>query len=154
MNVEQIYIRRAHGADLPQLTRLVEQYRAVFGMTPDASGVSKFLVTRLDNNDALIRVAEAANEQLVGFCLVLTIPGTVRLQKHFMLQDIFVHPDWRRRGIARLMVSDVQEQATESGAIGIMLEAPTHLKAAQELYPRMGFGRYQGAKFYWWSVKQ
>lgn len=55
------------------------------------------------------------------------------------IASIAVHPDFRRRGIGRLLLKTALEAATAEGAKNGLLEVRAGNLAAQELYKRFGF---------------
>ena len=52
------------------------------------------------------------------------------------LDDLFVDPDWMRRGIASDLISDVERRARDRGATRIEVTANTH---AMAFYQHVGF---------------
>lgn len=55
------------------------------------------------------------------------------------IQNVAVHPDWRRRSIARSLVENVLTEAAENGAERAILEARYHNQPAIRLYRSLGF---------------
>jgi len=71
-------------------------------------------------------------ESVVGF-------ATISLHDHWLeLDDLFVDPDWGRRGIARDLVSDASAIARECGVDHIEVTANVH---AAGFYERTGFSK-------------
>jgi N-acetylglutamate synthase-like GNAT family acetyltransferase len=52
------------------------------------------------------------------------------------LEDLFVHPDWTRRGVATLLIADLVESSRAAGASTIMVIANPH---AMAFYVSVGF---------------
>lgn len=52
---------------------------------------------------------------------------------------IAIHPDHRRKGIARLLLSKALHEAYQEGARMVYLEVRIHNLAAQDLYKKFGF---------------
>ena len=76
------------------------------------------------------RVAVAANGAILGFATWRPHGGA------FELEDLFVDPDWMRRGIARQLVADLIALATRRGIARIVVTANPH---AEGFYRRVGF---------------
>jgi GNAT superfamily N-acetyltransferase len=85
------------------------------------------------NPEALLegRVRTAVSgEHVVGF-------ATLFFTEHLaMVDDLFVHPDWQRRGIGRAMVEDISLAAHRAGWRSIEVDANPH---AQTFYTSVGF---------------
>lgn len=132
-----IHIRRASLSDVEQLTGLVEQYRSFYNQVPH-SNTQKFLNDRLSMNESIVFVAEEG-DQLVGFAQCYPSFSTVALAEIWLLNDVFVHPDFRRRRIAEQLMAETEEAAKSAGAARIWLRT-AHLNApAQALYEGRGW---------------
>ena len=84
---------------------------------------SQLLVARLEKRPATI-------VGYVGYRAVLD-------EMHVMI--IAVAPAWRRRGIARHMLSEAMEQARQADCARAILEVRASNAGAQQLYYRLGF---------------
>ena len=84
---------------------------------------SQLLVARLEKRPATI-------VGYVGYRAVLD-------EMHVMI--IAVAPAWRRRGIARHMLSEAMEQARQADCARAILEVRASNIGAQQLYYRLGF---------------
>ena len=83
---------------------------------------------------ALAVLAEAVGE-LLGFCLV-QIAGKVGY-----VVTLDVSAAWRRRGLARRMMEDLETRVRAGGAIGMSLHVFTGNAGAMRFYESMGYGR-------------
>ncbi len=88
----------------------------------------------LDLSDQAIREGRTrvavVDDHVIGF--VTTAPSDDGLE----LEDLFVDPDWTRRGIGRALVSDAAATARERGVIRIEVTANEH---ALDFYETVGF---------------
>jgi ribosomal protein S18 acetylase RimI-like enzyme len=57
----------------------------------------------------------------------------------YMIANVAVHPDYRRRGIARMLVFQAMQQARERGAASIWLQVRDDNQGAIQLYRQLGF---------------
>ena len=129
--MESISIRTANIADLPDLT---EVFRLA---SLSNEGDRENLLAHpefLDLSDQAIveqrlRVAEI-DRVSVGFATSLPAGSDVELE------DLFVHPDWMRRGVATCLIADVVERARAAGAFQVAVTANPH---AMAFYLRVGF---------------
>ena len=79
-------------------------------------------------------VAETDN-QIIGYCGVfLPAPGV-----EADVLTVAVLPDFRRQGIAREFMRQIEEWAKERGASALMLEVEKSNSAAIELYRSLGY---------------
>ncbi len=79
-------------------------------------------------------VAETDN-QIIGYCGVfLPAPGV-----EADVLTVAVLPDFRRQGIAREFMRQIEEWAKERGASALMLEVEKSNSAAIELYKSLGY---------------
>lgn len=132
-----IHIRRASLSDVEQLTGLVEQYRGFYNHEAN-SNTQQFLHNRLSMNESIVFVAEEG-DQLVGFAQCYPTFSTVALAEIWLLNDVFVHPDFRRRHVAEQLMVETEAAAKKAGAARIWLRT-AHLNApAQALYEGRGW---------------
>jgi ribosomal-protein-alanine N-acetyltransferase len=71
--------------------------------------------------------------RIVGYTLFWMLPGAVDIH------NIAVHVDFRRRGIARLLLRQVVDQAKRQADLRVMLEVRRSNIQAQRLYESFGF---------------
>ncbi len=67
------------------------------------------------------------------------IPFSVRRRRCFLIANVAVHPDYRRRGIARALTSVAQDQARRRGSSGTWLHVREDNEPALKLYLSLGF---------------
>jgi ribosomal protein S18 acetylase RimI-like enzyme len=131
------HIRRALVSDVEQLTGLVEQYRGFYNQEPNST-TQKFLYDRLSMNESIVFVA-MEGDQIIGFTQCYPSFSTVALAEIWLLNDVFVHPDFRRRHIAEQLMTETEDAAKSAGAARIWLRT-AHLNApAQALYEGRGW---------------
>jgi [ribosomal protein S18]-alanine N-acetyltransferase len=71
--------------------------------------------------------------QIVGYVLFWLLPGAIDIH------NIAVRIDYRRRGIARLLLGKVLAEARNQSSLRVMLEVRRSNLAAQKLYQSLGF---------------
>ncbi len=67
------------------------------------------------------------------------IPFFLHHKRCFLIANVAVHPDYRRRGIARALTSTAQEQAYHRGSSGTWLHVREENEPAVKLYLSLGF---------------
>jgi len=129
-------IRPAVAADLPALQQV---YRAASlsnpGDAPMLLARPEFLVfigEGIADGRTLVALAGAPGEdRIVGFATVAAGPGD-----DAELEDLFVDPDWRRRGTARRLVRQVADAVRKSGCRRLWVTGNAH---ALGFYLAVGF---------------
>ena len=136
----EITVRRATTRDVDALLPLVQSYRAFYGQAPDDAGERRFLGKHLRDRTSTVFFASGAGIAL-GFVQLFESWSTVRLAPVLILEDLFVEPQFRRRGIGRSLIDAALAYARESGAVAMFLETAVDNDRAQEVYEREGWRR-------------
>ena len=126
-------IRDARPEEAPALAALQrrsadvwEEYRAQLAANPDAIEPPHRAIA-----DGRVRVAADASGRLLGLSVVLPIRDG-----RCELDDLFVEPEWMRRGVGRLLVADLTARAATLGASHVDVIANPNALA---FYERLGF---------------
>jgi GNAT superfamily N-acetyltransferase len=134
-----VSVRRATADDVPALSDIYR--RSSLSNVADREGLlaSPHLMAWAGDGVATGRtqVALDANGRLLGFATV--VPLDIGLE----LEDLFVDPDFMRRGVATHLMTVVVEQAVSAGAPWMEVTGNPH---AAEFYASIGFvavGRVQ-----------
>ena len=131
-------IREAKTDDLNQLSPLFDSYRQFYRKQSDVISAGEFLEERLTSRESMIFVAEE-NHTLAGFAQLYPLFSSTRLKRLWLLNDLFVHADHRRKGIARMLIERCFQFVNATGACGIMLETERTNTIANQLYRQTGF---------------
>ena len=67
------------------------------------------------------------------------IPYFVGTKRYYLIANVAVHPDYRRRGIARQLTENIIQLVRERGAPSIWLHVRDDNQAAKELYSSLNF---------------
>lgn len=78
-------------------------------------------------------LAATDDGRIIAYVLFWVLPGAIDIH------NIAVHPEYQRRGIARLLLDRVIGEARRQSAIRVMLEVRKSNTAAQKLYESTGF---------------
>lgn len=142
--------RKAVITDLPQLAELFDQYRIFYHKSSDIPSASDFLRERIENKDSEIFVAEE-NGILTGFVQLYPIFSSTRMQRYWLLNDLYVNANHRGKGYSKELIEDAKELCKTSNACGILLETGKGNDVGNQLYPACGFELYDSVNFYEWS---
>lgn len=132
-----VQIRKATINDIDQLTGLVEQYRAFYKQEPNPN-TKQYLIDRISTGESVVFVAED-QEALVGFTQCYPTFSTVSLSHIWLLNDLFVDPNYRGKHIADQLMQTAEAGAKEAGATRIWLRTAHTNTPAQALYEGRGW---------------
>ncbi len=147
-------IQRATLTHLEPLTSLFEAYRAFYKKEANPVGAKEFLKERIEKNESVIFVLHTTDGTMVGFTQLYPLFSSTRMQPLWLLNDLFVHPDYRGQGFSKALLQKAQDFAIETKACGIMLETAKDNTIGNQLYPAMGFELDERFNVYNWSNNQ
>ncbi len=135
--MQPLETRIATLADLDAVATLFDDYRQFYGRPESLDSSRAFMRERLQSNDSMILVAETT--VLVGFSQLYPIFSSVSAQRVYLLNDLFVAPDFRQQGVGRLLLDASRDFAEENGALRLELATANDNVAAQRLYKSVGY---------------
>ena len=144
-------IRLATTKDLDQFVTLFEEYRAFYHKNPDAVAAKVFLQSRMENKESVAYVCELEDQTLAGFIQLYPYFSSTNLKRLWMLNDLFVNPAHRGKGISIQVIEKAQQLAIETNAYALMLETGKDNDIGNKLYPKTGFNLYDKDNFYEWQ---
>lgn len=133
-----VHVRQAVAADLDALAELFDQYRQFYGKAADVSAARAFLAQRFDYGESVVFLACHGHEAL-GFAQLYPTYSSVSLSRVFILNDLFVTPAARGRGVASQLLAAVEAYAWHFGAARISLNVLRDNLPAQKLYAARGW---------------
>lgn len=145
--------RKAGSKDLNLLAELFDGYRVFYRKETDIEGAKQFLSERISKKDSEIFVAENEDGQLTGFTQLYPLFSSTKMRKAWLLNDLFVDPKHRSKGISIGLINKAKELVKESGAFGMFLETEKSNVIGNNLYPKTGFKLNDGSNYYEWTVK-
>ena len=124
--------------DLDQLSVLFEQYRLFYKKSPDLAKAADFIKSRLENKDSVIFVASEAG-RLMGFVQLYPAFSSTVMQKMWILNDLFVAPEFRSLKIGCELMCAAKQHAivTQSHSLKLCTAMDNH--QAQTLYQKLGY---------------
>ena len=145
--------RKATIDDLSQLAQLFDEYRMFYHKTSDFSAAQQFLSERLENNDSEIFVAEEGG-QLVGFTQLYPLFSSTRMKRYWLLNDLYVNSNSRGKGYSKVLIEEAKVLCRTSDSCGMYLETGKENRIGNQLYPSVGFKKYDEVNFYEWEIDQ
>ena len=135
-------IKKASSQDLESAAYLFDLYRQFYEQPPDPEAAKIFLADRIKNNESVIFLAtDESNKNALGFVQLYPIFTSVGMKRLWLLNDLYVHPDHRKKGVADAIMEKSREFAVETNAKGIILETQKTNSQAQNLYDKLGYKR-------------
>lgn len=143
-------IRKVIISDLPQLASLFDQYRVFYHKESDIPAAENFIRERIENKDSEIFIAEE-DGILTGFVQLYPIFSSTRMQRYWLLNDLYVNENHRGKGFSKALIEESKDLCRSSKACGILLETGKGNDIGNQLYPACGFELYDSVNFYEWS---
>ena len=147
-------VARATRADAAAIAPLFDAYRQFYRRAADLDGAHRFLADRIAKDESVLLFCHPRNDRSkpVGFTQLYRLFSSLSMAPTLVLNDLFVAPESRHNGAARLLLSAADQHARDCGAIGIALETNRNNLTAQSLYESFGYELADDAKHYWRSI--
>lgn len=137
---------------LEPLVKLFDAYRVFYRKEPDPGGARTFLRDRLQNGDSNIYLAfDEATATYCGFVQLYPLFSSTRMCRLWLLNDLYVAPEYRGRGISRQLIERSKDLARETDAAGLMLETEKSNHIGNQLYPATDFELDKDHNYYFWT---
>lgn len=140
----EISVTAAEMSDLDPLAHMFDAYRQFYQAQPDLPGATRFLSERITRNQSRIFIAfrkEAGIKAPAGFTQLYPSFSSVSMKRLWILNDLFVKPEFRRAGVGAALMEAARAFAMEDGAKGLTLATQNHNVNAQALYAKMGYAK-------------
>jgi ribosomal protein S18 acetylase RimI-like enzyme len=138
----EIPIRFAAGADAPVVAQLLHDFNTEFSdPTPGVAALAGHVSRLFDSGDITVLLGGEGPD---GIALLRFRPSIWTGGPEAHLQELYVAPALRGRGIGRALLEAAIEAAREAGATGIDLNTGETDTAARALYESCGFTNREG----------
>ncbi|HRG67756.1 MAG TPA: GNAT family N-acetyltransferase [Saprospiraceae bacterium] len=145
-------IRKATMHDVDALSLLFDAYRIFYKKPTDFNAAKEFLTERISNNESEIFIAETIDSKIAGFVQLYPLFSSTRLKRLWLLNDLFIDPEYRSQGISVLLIDRAKQLARETNAVALTLETAKTNTIGNALYPKTGFVLDTDHNFYEWEV--
>lgn len=133
-------VQQATIEDLEELSHLFNEYRIFYQQTSDINRTKAFLFDRFEHRESVIfLVKEIESLKAVGFTQMYPSFSSVSMKRIWILNDLFVLDEFRRNGVAQLLLDAAKNYAIQTKAKGIELATAFDNNKAQKLYERNGY---------------
>lgn len=135
-------IRQATVADLPAVAVLFDGYRQFYGQPADHAVAEAFLRDRFTNNDSVVFLAfDPRSGNGLGFVQLYPSFSSVAARRIWILNDLFLAPAARHRGIGRALLDAARDHGKATDAKRLVLSTAAANREARALYESYGFSQ-------------
>lgn len=151
LSIQTMRTRLANINDLRQLSLLFDEYRVFYEQVSDVQKAKIFLADRIVNGESTIFIAENEFGIMAGFIQLYPIFSSTRMRRLWLLNDLYVHPNYRGQQVGVLLMEQSQRYCIETNACGIILETAKSNLIGNSLYPKVGFTLDDAHNYYSWD---
>ena len=140
MATPELTVRQATVEDLDLIVPLFDAYRQFYRQPSDTEGARRFLLERFEHNQSVIFLARDEGDA-IGFTQLYPSFSSASIARIFILNDLFVAPDARGRGVGSALLDAAAQYGRRVGAIRLALSTELSNSTAQAVYEKMGWQR-------------
>jgi GNAT superfamily N-acetyltransferase len=108
--------------------------------TPTAENVQRAWKELMDNKDRYAYFVIEADDKLVASCNISIIPNLTRGARPFaVIENVVTHPDYRRKGLGKLVMEAAVAYAKSFLCYKVMLNTNVRRTDAHAFYDSIGF---------------
>ncbi|AJR15888.1 FR47-like protein [Leptospira interrogans serovar Grippotyphosa str. UI 12769] len=144
-------IKEASLLDLPEITKLFDEYRQFYKQKSDLKGAEKFIEERILKQESKIYLLMDGST-CCGFTQLYPIFTSLSMKRAWILNDLFVRLEHRKKGGGKALIEKTAELARETRAKYIQLSTAFDNRIAQKLYESIGFVKDEEFIYYTWVV--
>lgn len=147
-----IKITQATLKDLDELNELFDGYRVFYEKKSDKNASKMFLKERIEKNESVIFISRDSAGIATGFTQLYPLFSSTRLKRVWLLNDLFVHSNYRSQGISKKLIEAAKELCRQTKAAGMTLETAKDNVVGNNLYPATGWTHDDEHNFYFWET--
>ena len=133
-------IKRATKENSDIIGEVFNLYRIFYNQESNLEIAQKYIKQRLENDESIIFFHEEEGT-CAGFTQLYPTFDSVNIRKKIVLYDLFVREEYRRKGIAKLLMDAAKNYATENKFGSIELSTNKSNTPGQTLYESLGYIR-------------
>ncbi len=150
---ENFIIKEATVKDSEKIGEVFDLYRQFYKKNPDKIISIEYIKQRLTNKESTIFFVEEDNV-CIGIVQLYVTFDSLELSKKIILYDLFVRPEYRKKGIGAMLMDASKDFAKNNGITGIELSTAISNGTAQRLYESLGYERDNEFYNYYLSIKK
>ena len=136
-----VRIREAISDDLPALGRLFDEYRQFYQLPTDVEKATAYLKARLRAGESVVLTAADEAGELLGFTQLYPTWCSLLAGPVYVLYDLYVAPQARRRGVGRALLKAAAERGRRDRKLRMTLSTAKTNADAQSVYESLGWQR-------------
>jgi GNAT superfamily N-acetyltransferase len=133
-------IGKARKSDRSEVEKLIAEYHSSEGITPIKERIAWAVDEQLQGRSLGLLLVARDKDTIIGVALAAYTPSA-ELGRVMTVNDFFVRPDSRRRGVGRELATHLIEQCRKMKVDEINLEVLFENKTAPAFWRSMGFRR-------------
>ena len=133
-------VERAGISQIEPAIELFEGYLRFYRKPAPRDAVREFIEARLRRRDSVIFLAWL-DDSALGFVQLYPSFASLSLAPSWILNDLYVDPLARGRGVGEALMQAARELGIANGAAEIFLQTARDNVTAQRLYERLGYQR-------------
>lgn len=144
-----IKILRAKPEDVGKIAPLFDAYRVFYKQESNIAAALVFLNKNLSQDLSIVLMA-LWEGQIIGFTQLYRTYSSVSMQAFFILNDLYVLPEFRRKGAGEKLLKGAKELCGKLRFKGLALETAND-NPAQQLYEKLGWRKDVDYLHYFWT---
>jgi ribosomal protein S18 acetylase RimI-like enzyme len=136
-----VRIREAISDDLPALGKLFDEYRQFYQLPTDVEKATAYLKARLRAGESVVLTAADEAGELLGFTQLYPTWCSLLAGPVYVLYDLYVAPQARRRGVGRALLKAAAERGRRDRKLRMTLSTAKTNADAQSVYESLGWER-------------
>lgn len=135
-----LFVKQATIEDLEEIVPLFNEYRIFYSQVSDLEGARAFLFDRFVLRESIIFIVkESKSGKLFGFTQLYPSFSSISMKRSWILNDLYVLDEYRKRGVAQLLLDSARIYAKQTNAKGLGLSTAIDNERAQRIYDRNGY---------------
>jgi GNAT superfamily N-acetyltransferase len=150
-----VEILQAYTRHLSLIVGLFDEYRQHHAQPPNPDGARVFLAERLERRDSVIFFASEGSgsfQRALGFAQLYPSFSSVWMKRIWILNDLYVLPACRRRGVAKALHERARQLAVETRARGLAFSTASEDEAVRRLCQTLGYLRDENLRHFFLRV--
>lgn len=131
-------MKRATRSDRTRMVSLIADYHRSEVLRPNSRKIARVVDRLLRNKSSGILLVAREKDTVIGAAVATSLPST-EAGTMLIIQDLYVDPAFRRRGIGRALVAELLEEARALRVERVDLEVFSTNEAARRFWQHMGF---------------
>jgi GNAT superfamily N-acetyltransferase len=132
---------------LDDLASLFDGYRMFYKQDSNLKEAKTFLKERITNKESILFIVYSS-DKAIGFTQLYPLFSSVTMQPMYLLNDLFVDPNYRNKGIGNILIQASKELCVKNKYKGLAIQTAFD-NPAQHLYERLGFKKDPDLHFFW-----